>query len=148
MRYRNKKKYGLIIAAIIVIVGLTAIFSGGSGSSGKKSGPEGVLASFTSAIACGDFEKAKSLSDTASMQGYMDAYIQRWEELSQKDSAAFASTADLLKEVQISFCNMEEADGICTIEYMIELEGNKRVHLATLRKEEGEWKVVEITDRN
>ena len=82
------------------------------------------------------------------MQGYMDAYMQRWEELSQKDSAAFASTADLLKEVQISFCNMEEADGICTIEYMIELEGNKRVHLATLRKEEGEWKVVEITDRN
>ena len=149
MRDRNKKKYALLIAAIVIISAIIAMCCGGEDSqSTKKSSPEGVLVEFTSALKTGDFDKAYSLSDTVSMKCYMNAYTQKWKELSKKDSATFTSIVNLLKETQIHFNDTHNEDGVCIIRYALELDGSKKEHQATLRKEEGEWKVVEITDKN
>jgi hypothetical protein len=113
----------------------------------QKPGPEEVLTSFSESMKRGDFKKAKGMCDTVSMQDYLDAYIRKWEEKSQKDSAAFASTVNVLSETVMEIGNLEEMDGVCFIDYTLTLDGNTRQSRASLKKEEGEWKVAEITGR-
>ena len=113
-----------------------------------KAGPEAVVIKFTEAMKTGDFEKARSLCDTSAMQEYLDAYMQKWETKSLKDSAAFASTVRILGETTIEIDEIDMLDGVCFIDYTLGLDGNTRKCHAGLKKEEGEWKVTEITDRN
>jgi hypothetical protein len=103
----------------------------------------------------GDFDKAHSLCDVTSMKEYMDAYIQRWNTLSQKDSASFVSTKNLISDTEVHLIDklgaefkksdMQEEKGTCIVRYMIEMAGNQKECFATLRLEEGEWKITEIT---
>lgn len=111
----------------------------------QKPGPEEVLVTFIDAMKAGDFDKAKSKCDTAAMQEYLDAYMHKWEEKIQKDSTASASIISILAETAIKTDNVENMDGACFIDYTLILDGNTRKCHAGLKKEEGEWKVAEIT---
>ncbi len=113
-----------------------------------KAGPEEVVIEFSEAMMVGDFEKAQSLCDHAAMQEHIDAYTRKWEAMSLKDSAAFASTVKILGETTIEIDEVEMQDGVCFIDYTLRLDKNARKCRASLKKEEGEWKVTEITDRN
>jgi hypothetical protein len=135
---------GILAAALAVFLCLR----GEEAAMAQKPGPEKVLASFSEAMKTGDFKKAKGMCDTVSMQDYLDAYIHKWEEKSQKDSAAFASTVTVLSETVMEIGNLEEMDGVCFIDYTLTLDGNTRESRASLKKEKGEWKVAEITDVN
>lgn len=129
------------------IVGAAVVFVGGEDKAEvKKVGPETVIVEFTEAMKTGDFDKARDLCDTVSMKEYLDAYTQKWETKSIKDSAAFASTVKILEETAMEIENVEEKDGVCLIDYTLELDGNTRKCHASLKKEEGEWKVAEITN--
>lgn len=146
----DKKKYILIISAVIVMIGAIALLSGNGEDSqaARRSGPEGVLTEFTAAMKGGDFEKAAKLCSPNTMEDYLDTYIQKWNTLSQKDSAAFSSITHLIREVEIHFNGIQEEDGVCMIDYALEMGDNRKEHKATLRKEEGEWKIAEITNKH
>ncbi len=148
---KEKLKYVYIAgAAIVVIAGACIFFCGGDDEAQetKRLGPEGVIEELTSAMKTGDFSKAEELCDTAAMNGYLNAYQQKWEDLKEKDSAAFDTAVKILAETEIQFTGMEEKDGVCTVNYTLKLDGSNNKHQATLKKERGEWKVVEITDKH
>jgi hypothetical protein len=152
----KNRKIAIGACVLIVILALAAVmFGGGVKGKSKETGPEDVVLAFIEAMKAGDFDKARSLCDVTSMKEYMDAYIQRWNTLSQKDSASFVSTKNLISETEVHLIDklgaefkksdMQEEKGTCIVRYMIEMAGNQKECFATLRLEEGEWKITEIT---
>ena len=149
MREKYKKIFiaGVILGAVIALVAIFVMKDGGS-SEKKTAGPEDVIIGFTAAMKEGDFEKAYSLCDTSSMHAHLDAYVQLWEIKSAKDSAAFAATLKILSETAVEIDGVEEKDGVCFVGYTLEMDGDIRKCQASLKKEEGEWKIAEITSAN
>lgn len=147
---KEKLKYVYIAGAVVLaIAGACVFFCGGEDAKEtKRLGPEGVVEEFTSAMKVGDFGKAEMLCDTAAMKDYLDTYQQTWNELQKKDSVAFNTALKLLAETEIHFAGMEEKDGVCTVDYTLKMDDNKKKRQAMLKKERGEWKVVEITDKH
>lgn len=149
MKEKYKKAFiaGVILGVVAAIVAIFVMKDGGS-SEKKTAGPEDVIIGFTSALKEGDFEKAYSLCDTSSMHAHLDAYVQLWETKSAKDSAAFAATLKILSETAVEIDGVEEKDGACFVDYTLELDGDIRKCQASLKKEEGEWKIAAITSAN
>lgn len=147
MRRRLKRP---VIAGIALIAAaiLIAIFATTGESQEKRMGPDEVVIAFTDAMKTGDFETARHLCDTTSMKDYLSTYLQEWEKKSRGDSADFAAMTEILAETSVSIYEMEEADAMCSIKYTLELNGNSRKCHATMKKEEGEWKVAAITKEN
>lgn len=137
----------VLTGAALLAVSAIFVFSCRS-QEGERLGPEGVVTEFVSAMKTGDFDKAYGLCDSASMHGHLDTYIQMWQKMSQKDSASFSAITEILAGTEVHFKGMTEGDGTCVVEYALEMEGNRKECSAQLRMEEGEWKLVEITDRH
>ena len=129
------------------LLAASAMFVFSCRSQGEKLGPEGVVTEFVSAMKSGDFDKAYSLCDSSSMHRHLDSYAQMWHKMSQKDSASFSALTDILAGTEVHFKGVAEADGTCVVEYSLEMEGCIKECTADLRLEEGEWKLVEITDK-
>ena len=144
------KKIIIGVGALAAAVAAAMLFLSGEDNAHEttKAGPEAVVIEFTEAMKAGDFEKAQKFCDHVTMQKYMDDYMQKWEMKSHKDSAAFASTVNLLRETTINIDEVETQDGVCFIDYTLRLDKNTRKCRASMKKEEGEWKLTEITDRN
>lgn len=149
MTEKNKKI--IIGAGVLAIAAVVAVlFLPGEEKAHEtvKAGPEAVVIEFTEAMKAGNFEKAQKFCDPETMQEYLDAYMQKWEDMSIKDSSAFASTVRILGETTIEIGEVDMQDGVCFIDYTLRLDKNARKCRASMKKEEGEWKVTEITDRN
>ena len=147
----DKHKKIIIGAGVLAIAAVVAVlFLPGAEKVDEtvKAGPEATVIEFTEAMKAGDFEKAQKFCDPKTMQEYLDAYMQKWEAMSIKDSSAFASTVRILGETTIEIGEVDMQDGVCFIDYSLKLDKNTRKCRAGLKKEEGEWKVTEITDRN
>lgn len=139
----------VFIAGVLVgACGVAIYFIGKDNDTPSHTGPEVIVRDFTEAMKTGDFEKARSLCDTSAMKEYLDAYIGNWTTKSLKDSAAFSSTVRILSETTIEIDNVEDKDGVCFIDYTLGLDGNTRKCHASLKKEEGEWKITGITSAN
>lgn len=139
----------VFIAGVLVgVCGVAIYFIGKDNGNPSHIGPEVIVRNFMDAMKTGDFEKARSLCDTSAMQEYLEAYIDKWTTKSLKDSAAFSSAVKILSETTIDTGTIEEKDGVCFIDYTLELDGNTRKCHASLKKEEGEWKITEITSVN
>lgn len=110
-------------------------------------GPEETVEIFWRSVAGGDLEGAKSLCDTVSMAGFLDNYKEKWEQMVQADSSASAIAAGLLSSSEMTIVkNIKEGDAR-TIIFAIETEtGLKKEKSATVKKEEGIWKVEKMTD--
>jgi hypothetical protein len=149
MMISRRVKYIIAAGLAVAAAAIAAAFLSGEGASqkGEKPGPEGVVSGFVSAMKSGDFEAALALCDSASMHEHMHAYMQKWQEACQKDSASFCLMTEMLAGTTIEFEGMTEEDGMCHVGYKLAMDDNEKVCRATLRKEEGEWKIVEITDK-
>lgn len=146
---KNRRKLVYITGAAIIAALPFFLFNGGGSSQAEKHlGPEAVVEAFTSAMKEGNFDKAENLCTADTMKVYMDAYKQKWEELKEANGEAFEETVKVLAGTEIHFEGMQEIDGMCMVDYTLEMNGVQKKHQATLRKEEGEWKVVKITDKN
>lgn len=151
MRADKKIIYALGVALIAGIATAILLFSKGGGterSQESETKAEIALENFYSAIKVGDFETAKTYCDTASMHDYLERYMQKWEQQSQKDSATFAAIVSTLANTRMTVNQTEEMDGVCIIDYTLSLEDLIKNHKATAKKEKGEWKVVTITEEN
>jgi hypothetical protein len=139
------------LAAIAILgVGAFLLFGNGESSSkeSKKLEPECVVAEFFSAMKAGEFKTAENFCNADSMTVYMNAYKQKWNKLSQNDKASFDETVKILSETKLDFTGTEKLDSICIVDYTLEMDGIQKMHQATLRMEEGEWKMVKITDKH
>ena len=146
----NRRKLVYIVGAAIIAASAYFLFRGSDNSSKieKQLGPEAVVEEFTAAMKDGNFAKAEKLCYTDTMSVYMDAYKQKWEALKEANSETFEESVKILAGTEVHFEGMQEIDGVCMVDYALEMNGVQKKHQATLRKEEGEWKVVKITDKN
>lgn len=145
----NKLKYSFIVGAVVGIALAVCLWpkSSDTAKHEEELGPDGVVKLFTDAMKAGDFDKALSLCDTVLMKDHLHSYMELWQDKSQKDSATFAVIQEMLAGTQITLTNTETHDGMCTVEYSLEMEKNKKNCTATLKKEGGEWKIAEIIER-
>lgn len=137
---RNK----IFIAALI---GICTLMHGCRDAEEKKAmGPEAAVEAFCRAVAAGDFETADELCDTVSMKGYLDEWRKVWNDLQKEDSSALAIASSMLSGAEIEVIRTERNGEKRTVLYRIEAEGNSKTRTATVKNEEGEWKVEEISD--
>lgn len=137
---RNK----IFIAALI---GICTLMHGCRDAEEEKAmGPEAAVEAFCRAVAAGDFETADELCDTVSMKGYMDEWRKVWNDLQKEDSSALAIASSMLSGAEIEVIRTERNGDKRTVLYRIEAEGNSKTRTATVKNEEGEWKVEEISD--
>lgn len=139
---RNK----IFIAALIGIC--TLMHGCGDAEEKKAMGPEAAVETFCRAVAAGDFETAGGLCDTVSMKEYLDEWRKVWNDLQKEDSSALAIASSMLSGAEIEVIRTERNGEKRTVLYRIEAEGNSKTRTATVKNEEGEWKVEEISDAN
>lgn len=110
-------------------------------------GPEETVEAFCRTMAAGKFEEAMSLCDTETMKGYIERYAQAWNMMAKKDSGATAIAASSLADADIMVEDIVKDGDRRTITYAIAAgEGMEKKKAATVRKEDGVWKVEKITD--
>lgn len=135
-------KYLIVAAGMVMAVGC-----GGNNAEEKKAmGPEAAVEAFCRAVAAGDFGTAGGLCDTVSMKGYLDEWRKVWNDLQKEDSSALAIASSMLSGAEIEVIRTERNGEKRTVLYRIEAEGNSKTRTATVKNEEGEWKVEEISD--
>lgn len=125
-----------------------AMAAGCGGRNDVEMGPEDTVKAFCRAVAGGDMEEAMSLCDTITMKGYIEEYAAAWGMLAEKDSSATAIAASSLAEADIIIEDMvkEGGDRRMITYSIITCHGLEKKKKAAVRKEEGAWKVEEITD--
>ncbi len=114
---------------------------------GGQMKPEETVEAFCKAVARGDFKTAMPLCDTLTMKEYIDNYVQAWDVLVQKDSGAVAIAASSLAESVFTVDDITKDGEKRIVSYTITAgDGMQKKKSATVKKEEGEWKVEKITD--
>lgn len=142
----NGKTISAMIAAAMMLVATAC----GNGKADKvaEMGPEQTLEAFCRAVASGEFDKAAALCDTTAMKEYIEAYAQAWEMQAKADSSATAIAGGLLSEAEITVEDVTREGEKRHIIYIMDAgNGLRKEKKATVKKEEGAWKVEQITDR-
>lgn len=135
-------RHMILMAAAVIICSCNQ-----AGKQEKALGPEETVEAFCKAMACGDFTAARELCDTVSMASYIGACQERWDNMARMDSALVDIAAALLSSAQIEI-NETVKDGECRkVFYTIDATmGMKKEKVATVKKEEGAWRVGMISD--
>ena len=129
---------------ILTVVALSA--AGCFQTNDRQQGPEDSLQAFYKALCAGDFTSAESLCDSASMTDYIDEIRYVWD---NADSTVLAIACDILSEVTVEITDIEKDGQKRTISYILtSAEGEGKGKTAVLSKEEGEWRIEQIIDRN
>ena len=109
--------------------------------------PEETVEAFYRAVTSGDFDKARDLCDTTAMNTYLSDYQIKWERIATADSTVAGIAATLLSEARISILDTQKEGDRRNIRYSIDAGlGTKKEKIATVKKEEGLWKVEKIAD--
>jgi len=109
-------------------------------------GPDETLNAFYRSICSGDFDNAESLCDTLTMQEYVGDLRKEW---TKADSSVMTIVPAILSEVTVSITDIVKNGQERTLFYeLTATDGSIKEKVATLKKEEGAWKIEEITDRH
>lgn len=111
-------------------------------------GPSETVEAFCSALISGKYEEAFSFCDSLQMQSYIDNIRAAFNEAARRDSSAAAIAASILKEAQVEIGEISKEQDKRMVNYTIIInEDLKKEKIASMKKEEGEWKIEAITDR-
>lgn len=135
---------------ILVLVCVAALSSCGQQKGGAEveNTPEAVVEAFNRAVTAGDFSKAWTLVDSLGMKDYMDSYKEAWDTLMEQDSTALEIAGTLLSGAVIEIQRTEKNGPQRHVYYRLEADGRNKERCAVVRKEEGEWKIVSVTNAN
>ena len=133
----------------ILMLALVLLVAAGCGERKQKKaemGPAETVEEFVKAVTAGEFGTAMELCDTSAMKGYIDRYARAWDMLAKKDSCAAAIAAQSLADASFVVEDIEKSEDRRLVTYTVVLGDQTKKKTATVRKEEGVWKVEEITD--
>lgn len=128
-------------AAFAFLVG-----NGCSGSQSVEMGPAEVVEAFNRAVTAGDFTKASELCDTVSMKDYLESYKEAWDVLCEEDSTVLSIASSILEKAVIDVEDVRKEGERRVVIYSLEADGHSKTRKATVKKEEGAWRVEKITD--
>jgi hypothetical protein len=131
----------------LLIAMSAAVFIMGCQQNGEtKLGPDGTLEAVYKSLYSGAFDQAESLCDIPAMSEYVNSFRMAWE---KNDSTIRTITSDILADISIEITDAEQNSQNRTVFYkMTATDGQNKEKIATLRKEEGAWKITAITDRH
>lgn len=132
-----------IMKRIAIILGIAATVAACSQNNETVLGPEDALEAFHKALYSGEFEQAKALCDTLGMKGYIDSFRTVWE---RNDAAVTEIVSDIMSETQMKITDTKKSEEGRTIFYELTFDGKSKTKAASMKKEEGEWKIARITD--
>ena len=121
-------------------------FTGCNGGKEKTIGPEKTVEAFCKAVTAGEWTKAEALCDTVSMKEYLDSYKDAWETLLKEEGRVMEIAQALLAETVTTVKEVRRIDDRRIVSYTLTADGNSKTREATLKKEEGAWKVERIAD--
>ena len=127
---------------IAIILGIAAAVACSQNNEAAL-GPEGTLEAFHKALYSGDFEQAGALCDTLGMKGYIDSFRTVWE---SSEASVTDIVSDIMSETQMKITDTKKSEEGRTIFYELTLGGKSKTKTASMKKEEGEWKIARITD--
>ena len=134
-----------VIALLVSLAALTGCI--GSGKS-KEMGPAETVEAFCNALVSGEYDEAFSFCDSLQMQSYINNIRTAFGEAARRDSSAAAIAASILKEAEIEIGETAKEQDKRLVNYTIVInEELRKDKVATMKKEEGEWKIEAITDR-
>lgn len=138
-------KYAFIAGvAVGAVVALVLIVRGGKDS--VEENPGTVVEAFYKAIAAGDWEAAGALSEGAAMDRYINEYRSIWEDVHAADTNAAGIASSILSEMKVTVDKTEKTDDGRAIYYTLEAGEFSKERKACIVREEGAWRVKEITD--
>ena len=138
----------LNILSVFAVITAVLSTTGCRNSNSVEMGPAEVVEAFNRAITGGDFATAYQLCDTLSMKDYLESYEEAWNVLTAEDSSALSIAASILEKAVIEVQEVRKEDEKRIVLYSLEADGHSKKRKATVKKEEGEWRVEEITDAN
>jgi len=135
-------------AAAVVTVMMMAAGCGQRNES-VEMGPGETVEAFCKALAGGDLEAARELCDTVTMNGYIRDYAGALDMQMQADSCVAVLAAGMLAQAEFAVDEVAKEGDRRIVHYTVKVaEDMTKKKTAKVRKEEGAWKVEEITDRN
>lgn len=140
------KLRGIINVVVALLVGMVAL--NGCGERSVEMGPVETVEAFFKAVTAGDWAEAEALCDTVSMTEYIESNKAAWSRLEREDSGAMAVTKSLIAQTSISIEEVKREDEKRIVTYTLVIEGLSKTCEATLKKEEGAWRVEKIQDAN
>ena len=133
---------------IAIFVSLTVLAGCTGSGKAKEMGPSETVEAFCSALISGEYEEAFSFCDSLQMQSYINNIRTAFGEAARRDSSAAAIAASILKEAEIEIGETAKEQDKRLVNYTIVInEELRKDKVATMKKEEGEWKIEAITDR-
>lgn len=124
-----------------------AVLAGCTGSS-KEMGPAETVEAFCSALISGEYDEAFNFCDSLQMQSYINNVRKASDEAARRDSSAAAIASSILKEAQIEIGETTKDQDKRMVNYTIVVnEELKKDKVASMKKEDGKWKIEAITDR-
>ena len=132
-----------IMKRIAIILGIAAAVAACSQNNESVLGPEDTLEAFHKALYSGEFEQATALCDTLGMKEHIDSFRKIWE---SSDAAITAIVSDIMSETQMKITDTKKSEEGRTIFYELTFDGKSKTKAASMKKEEGEWKIARITD--
>lgn len=150
MDKNNILKYAFVGGVAIGAVAAVILLARGGKEESVEMDPAQTVEAFCRALASGSFDEARELCDTLTMDGYIDAFRQEFEAAASKDSSVAAIAAGMLSRAEITVDDIvKEGSDRKSVFYTVSAgEGMTKGKVAAVVKEEGTWKVTEITDRN
>ena len=109
-------------------------------------GPTETVEEFCKAMTACQWEEAERLCISTSMKEYIEDYRQAWIKLEKEDNGAAKVAKTLLESTIVTVKDVHKHDDKRVVTYTLETDGLSKTRQATLRKEEGAWRVETITD--
>lgn len=130
----------------LIFILAAASLAGCSGGKKADLGPKETLQMFYEHICSGEFSEAQTLCDNTSMSEYIETFSSAW---AKTDPAISAIASDILSDLTIKITEEQKNGQTRTIFYELTVsDSQNKEKIATLRKEEGAWKIEAITDRH
>ena len=130
---------------ILLLVAIAVISLGCSQGERSELGPHETLETFYRSLCSGDIDGAENLCIRPKMSDYLESFRTTWE---KNDSTVIGITSDILSEMVINITDEQKNGEHRSIFYKLTgTAGQNKEKIATLRKEEGAWKIEAITDR-
>ena len=141
----------IFIAGVVVgaVIAAALLMRPSAESNSSESAQKDMIGMFYEALCGGRFDEAAGYCTGEQMQDYIESYRKVLERMQAKDSSATAIATDLLSDIRTETTEKVTDKGVRTLFYTIEDGlGHSRNKIAILKKEEGEWRIEQIQDRD
>ena len=131
---------------LLIAMAVSVFIMGCQQNGESKLGPDDTIEAFYRSLYSGAFDQAESLCDIPAMSEYVNGFRSAWE---KNDSTIRMIASDILADISVEITDAEQNSQNRTIFYkMTATDGQSKEKIATLRKEEGAWKITAIIDRH